>query len=183
MRGKGCFFGLLLLGAVGGMVLLMAWDIRQVISIIPGRDPEKEIPIRMYNTRIHKVLSEDAWVVEAPLLEKERDLLRGYSLDLRMEGPRGRGASFFAERGTVDLDNALAILENFHGSLWGDERGTFEVAASQGHWEEGSRTLLLEGGFVLSSDQGVARGESAVLHQDRTVEVRTKAVLEWQFPE
>ena len=183
MRGKGCLFGLLLLGAVGGMVLLMVRDIRQVISIIPGRDPEKELPIRMYNTRIHKVLSEDSWIVEAPLLEKEGELLRGYSLDLRMEGPRGRGGAFFAEKGTVDLERALAVLHNFQGSLWGDDRGSFDVAASQGRWEEGSRTLLLEKGFILSSDEGVARGESAVLHQDRTVEIRTKAVLEWQFSE
>jgi len=183
LRGKGCLLGLLFLAGVGGMVFLMVRDLRQVISIIPGRDPERELPIQMHNTRIHKTLSGDAWIVEAPLLEKEGELLRGYSLDLRMEGLRGRGAFFFAQRGTVNLEKAQAVLENFRGSLWGEEKGSFEVAASRGYWEEAARTLLLEEGFVISSDEGTARGQSAVLHQDRTVEIRTEAVLEWEVPE
>ncbi len=165
------------------MIWLMARDIRQAISVIPGRDPEGGTLIQMRHTKIHKTLSEDSWIVEAPLLEKEGDLLRGYSLDLRMKGVGGRGASFFAEKGTVDLERGKARLFDFRGSLWGEEGGSFDIVASQGFWEEGKDALFLEGGFVISSDRGIARGDEAVLHQDRTVEIRTKAVLEWEVPE
>jgi len=161
----------------------MARDIRQAISIIPGRDPEGETLIQMHHTKIHKTLSGDAWIVEAPLLEKEGDLLRGYSLDLRMQGAGGRGASFFAEKGTVDIEKGRARLFNFWGSLWGEEGRSFDIVASQGFWEEGEDALFLEGGFVISSDRGTARGDAAVLHRDRTVEIRTEAVLEWEVPE
>jgi len=183
LRGKGYLLGLFFLAGIGAMIWLMARDIRQVVSVIPGRDPEGETLIQMRNARIHKMLSEDSWIVEAPLLEKEGEILRGYSLDLRMEGPRGRGAFFFAEQGTVDLEKGEAALFHFQGSLWGEEEEPFEIVASRGRWKESERLLFLEEGFVLSSDEGTARGESAVLHQDRTVEIRTKAVLEWEVPE
>ena len=167
-----------------GLVIIVSYARRDIqLDVDLLRESLLNMPgLVMENIQMSREVSGDMWRIKLPYLDREGDIIRMRSLDIRrqLSGDKGEWY-FFGREGIYSHDINAASISGLLGTLENDGR-TWKLESNRLDWQEGKDSLVFPEGLFIYDDELKLKTPQASIDKSGVILLEQGGVIQWVKP-